>query len=119
MEALEVMKINIAESFSDAHGSPLLYVVKESAMPGLSGWPIPHDAPYKKNFDFCIRASLEVWSCVEEELIDFCVLFGSREVGCVEGVRIDICVVFGFLGRCGLMFVSVNGYDTYRFVCHI
>ncbi|ROT70078.1 Variant Ionotropic Glutamate Receptor [Penaeus vannamei] len=59
MEALEVMKINIAESFSDAHGSPLLYVVKESAMPGLSGWPIPHDAPYKKNFDFCIRASLE------------------------------------------------------------
>lgn len=99
MEALEVMKINIAESFSDAHGSPLLYVVKESAMPGLSGWPIPHDAPYKKNFDFCIRASLEVWSCVEEELIDF-------------------CVVFGCLGRCGLMFVSDQGY-TYRYVCHI
>lgn len=90
MEALEVLKINIAESFSDAHGSPLLYVVKESAMPGLSGWPIPHDAPYKKNFDFCIRASLEVWRgfSVEEEVI-------------------DRCAMSGHLDRCGLLFVWV------------
>lgn len=86
MEAREVMKINIAESYSDSHGSPLLYIVKESVMPGLSGWPIPHDAPYKKNFDFCIRASLEVWQvfCVGEEVLHVCMVCMIRKAISVE-----------------------------------
>ncbi|XP_037782482.1 ionotropic receptor 93a-like [Penaeus monodon] len=59
MDSRAVLLLNIAESFTKADGTTPLYVVRESAIPGMSAWPIPHDAPFKKNLDRCIRASLE------------------------------------------------------------
>ncbi|XP_069982151.1 uncharacterized protein [Penaeus vannamei] len=59
MDSRAVLELNIAESFTRRDGTSELYVVRESAIPGMAAWPIPHDSPFKKNLDFCIRASLE------------------------------------------------------------
>ena len=41
-------------------GTSRLYVGRESLYPGASGWPIPHDAPYKAQLDQWIKAPVEV-----------------------------------------------------------
>ena len=41
-------------------GTSRLYVGRESLHPGASGWPIPHDAPYKAQLDQWIKAPVEV-----------------------------------------------------------
>ncbi|KAK3884240.1 hypothetical protein Pcinc_011516 [Petrolisthes cinctipes] len=53
------MQQKIAESFIEIDGSTRLYMGRESIFPGPSGWPIPHDAPYKTNFDRIITSALE------------------------------------------------------------
>lgn len=50
----------IAESFTKADGSTLFYMGRESVFPGPSGWPVPHDAPYKAELDRWIMAAIEV-----------------------------------------------------------
>lgn len=50
----------IAESFTGADGSTRLYLGRESILSGHSGWPIPHDAPYKAQLDRLIMATIEV-----------------------------------------------------------
>ncbi|XP_063886436.1 ionotropic receptor 93a-like [Scylla paramamosain] len=49
----------IAESFTMGDGSTRLYLGKESVFPGPSGWPVPHDAPYKAALDRWIMAAIE------------------------------------------------------------
>ncbi|XP_047485595.1 ionotropic receptor 21a-like [Penaeus chinensis] len=49
----------IAESFTDANGETRLYLGRDSVFPAPSGWPIPHDAPYKHVLDRNIMAVLE------------------------------------------------------------
>ncbi|KAG7163531.1 Ionotropic receptor 21a-like 4 [Homarus americanus] len=49
----------IAEQFTLQDGSSSLYLGQESVFPGPSGWPIPHDAPYKTQLDRCIMAAVE------------------------------------------------------------
>ncbi|KAK4296786.1 hypothetical protein Pmani_030751 [Petrolisthes manimaculis] len=53
------MQQKIAENFIDIDGSTRLYIGRDSIFPGPSGWPIPHDAPYKTNFDRVIISALE------------------------------------------------------------
>ena len=50
----------IAENFTKVDGSTDIYVAQDSVTPGLSAWPLPHDAPYKPNFDKWIQVVLEV-----------------------------------------------------------
>lgn len=50
----------IAEHFTDARGEAQLYVGRQSVLPGLAGWPIPHDAPYKPQLDRLMMRILEV-----------------------------------------------------------
>ncbi|XP_071527501.1 ionotropic receptor 93a-like [Panulirus ornatus] len=49
----------VAENFTTPDGSTSLYVGRESIFPGPSGWPIPHDAPYKQQLDRYIIAAVE------------------------------------------------------------
>ncbi|XP_042866380.1 uncharacterized protein LOC122249511 [Penaeus japonicus] len=53
------LKQKIAESFTDANGESELYIGRESLFPGPSGWPIPHDAPYKHVLDRLFMAVIE------------------------------------------------------------
>lgn len=60
MEARRYLELLIAKEFTRVDGSTVLYVARESVFPGLSAWPIPHDAPYKQNIDRSIMAVREV-----------------------------------------------------------
>jgi len=50
----------IAEQFTEIDGSTRIYIAQESITPGLSAWPVPHDAPYQQVFNKWIQAVLEV-----------------------------------------------------------
>ena len=50
----------VAESFTETDGNSRLYLGRESVFPGPSGWPVPHDAPYKADLDRWIMAVIEV-----------------------------------------------------------
>ncbi|XP_063886372.1 ionotropic receptor 93a-like [Scylla paramamosain] len=39
-------RLSIAETFTQPDGRELLYIGRESIMPGEAAWPLPHDAPY-------------------------------------------------------------------------
>ena len=54
------MELEIAQKFTDIFGVPQMYVSKENIYPGLSSWPIGHDAPYKESFDKAIKSIMEV-----------------------------------------------------------
>ncbi|XP_071527032.1 ionotropic receptor 93a-like [Panulirus ornatus] len=49
----------IAEHFTQVDGTTPLYLAQESIFPGPSGWPIPHDAPYKPQLDRCLISIIE------------------------------------------------------------
>lgn len=49
-----------AEYLTRADGTIGLYFGQESIDPGTSGWPIPHDAPYKPQLDNIMMAVNEV-----------------------------------------------------------
>ncbi|XP_050712677.1 uncharacterized protein LOC126996350 [Eriocheir sinensis] len=51
---------NIAKLFTRPDGSKLLYIGHESIMPGRSGWPMPHDAPYTATINLHLMAVVEV-----------------------------------------------------------
>ncbi|XP_071535898.1 ionotropic receptor 21a-like [Panulirus ornatus] len=51
LAARHVINHWIGEHFTRADGSNPLYFGRESIDPGLSAWPIPHDAPYKLQID--------------------------------------------------------------------
>ncbi|KAK8397753.1 hypothetical protein O3P69_004504 [Scylla paramamosain] len=53
------LKYQIAEKFTEVDGTSRLYVGRETLYPGASGWPIPHDAPYKPQLDRWITVPLE------------------------------------------------------------
>ncbi|KAK8397752.1 hypothetical protein O3P69_004503 [Scylla paramamosain] len=53
------LKYQIAEKFTEEDGTSRLYVGRETLFPGASGWPIPHDAPYKAQVDRWILATIE------------------------------------------------------------
>ncbi|XP_071526986.1 uncharacterized protein [Panulirus ornatus] len=59
METIHKMQQDIADHFTRIDGTSPLYIGRESIMPGLSAWPIPHDAPYKTQLDRCISAVVE------------------------------------------------------------
>lgn len=52
----------ISDQFTRIDGSTKLYIGRENVFPGLSGWPVPHDAPYKHELDWIIMAVIEVAS---------------------------------------------------------
>lgn len=60
MEARRYLQLEIARKFTRLDGSSSLYVAQESVFPGLSAWPVPHDAPYKPVLDRAIMAVKEV-----------------------------------------------------------
>lgn len=51
---------NIAERFTRSDGSEMLYIGRESIMPGQSAWPLPHDAPYTAVINRHLMAVVEV-----------------------------------------------------------
>ncbi|KAK8397756.1 hypothetical protein O3P69_004507 [Scylla paramamosain] len=53
------LKYQIADMFTDMDGTSRLYVGRENLYPGASGWPIPHDAPYKVQLDYWIMTTIE------------------------------------------------------------
>ncbi|XP_050689280.1 uncharacterized protein LOC126981779 isoform X2 [Eriocheir sinensis] len=53
------MEQMIARHFTSPLGSTPLYVGRESLLPGISAWPIPHDAPYKHRLDTLMMAVVE------------------------------------------------------------
>ncbi|XP_045111731.1 glutamate receptor ionotropic, kainate 2-like [Portunus trituberculatus] len=50
---------NIAKRFTRRDGSEMLYIGRESIMPGQSAWPLPHDAPYTDVIDRHLMAVIE------------------------------------------------------------
>ncbi|ROT65113.1 Variant Ionotropic Glutamate Receptor, partial [Penaeus vannamei] len=59
IQARRYLELVVAEGFTRADGSTRLYLGRESVFPGLSAWPVPHDAPYKARLDRCIMAVKE------------------------------------------------------------
>ncbi|XP_069156905.1 ionotropic receptor 21a isoform X2 [Procambarus clarkii] len=59
IEARRYLQLVIAQKFTLADGSSNLYLGRENVIPGLSAWPLPHDAPYKSHLDRCIMAITE------------------------------------------------------------
>ncbi|XP_037782039.1 uncharacterized protein LOC119578542 [Penaeus monodon] len=53
------MEQKIAKYFSLPDGGGKLYVGRESLLPGISAWPIPHDAPYRRQLDRLMMAVIE------------------------------------------------------------
>ncbi|KAK3873599.1 hypothetical protein Pcinc_021403 [Petrolisthes cinctipes] len=53
------LELVVAELFTETDGSTKLYLGRENVIPGLSAWPIPHQAPYKTHLDRSVRAVLE------------------------------------------------------------
>ena len=60
MEAKRYLQYLVANKFTREDGSTSLYIARESVFPGLSAWPVPHDAPYKHILDRTISAIIEV-----------------------------------------------------------
>ncbi|KAK3886048.1 hypothetical protein Pcinc_009781 [Petrolisthes cinctipes] len=60
LETKRYQLLRIAERFTRADGEALLYIGRDSIMPGQSAWPMPHDAPYKPVIDRCLMAVIEV-----------------------------------------------------------
>nr|XP_053627916.1 glutamate receptor ionotropic, delta-2-like [Cherax quadricarinatus] len=59
IEVRRYLELVIAQNFTLADGSTPLYLGRENVFPGLSAWPLPHDAPYKFHLDRCIMAITE------------------------------------------------------------
>ncbi|KAK7076227.1 hypothetical protein SK128_028322 [Halocaridina rubra] len=59
IDGTRYLELQIAEHFTKADGNSELYVGREGVLPGMNAWPIPHDAPYKENFDKVINAIIE------------------------------------------------------------
>ncbi|XP_068210468.1 LOW QUALITY PROTEIN: ionotropic receptor 93a-like [Palaemon carinicauda] len=59
IDGTRYLEQQIAEHFTEANGDSRLYVGRQGVLPGLNAWPIPHDAPYKENFDAVILAVIE------------------------------------------------------------
>ncbi|XP_063886435.1 ionotropic receptor 21a-like [Scylla paramamosain] len=53
------LKYQIADKFTEVDGTSRLYVGRDTLDPAASGWPIPHDAPYKSQLDRWIMAPVE------------------------------------------------------------
>ncbi|XP_069951455.1 ionotropic receptor 93a-like [Cherax quadricarinatus] len=49
----------IADNFTLVDGSTQLYIGREGIAPGPNAWPIPHDAPYKPQFDKLMMSIVE------------------------------------------------------------
>lgn len=49
-----------ARHFTLPDGNTQLYVGRESILPGISAWPIPHDAPYRYQLDRLMMVVVEV-----------------------------------------------------------
>ena len=60
MNARRFIEQNIAQHFTDADGSTLLYIGRENVLPGIAAWPIPFDAPFKPQLDSIMMAVLQV-----------------------------------------------------------
>ncbi|XP_063886442.1 uncharacterized protein LOC135114471 [Scylla paramamosain] len=60
LDARKYIQYQILDKFTEKDGSTPLYVARGSVSPTPSGWPIPHDAPYKAHLDGLIVATLEV-----------------------------------------------------------
>ncbi|XP_045111732.1 glutamate receptor 2-like [Portunus trituberculatus] len=57
--AKRFLKYQIADKFTEVDGASRLYVGRDTLDPAASGWPIPHDAPYKPQLDRWIVVPLE------------------------------------------------------------
>lgn len=60
IETRRFTQLVIAEHFTEVDGNSRIYIARDGVTPGLSAWPLPHDAPYKPHFDHWIQAVLEV-----------------------------------------------------------
>ncbi|XP_037782032.1 uncharacterized protein LOC119578535 [Penaeus monodon] len=72
METIHKLKLDIAEQFTQLDGSTQLYIGRESVMPGLAAWPLPHDAPYTENINRCLHAVVEagLYNKWEAQMVD-------------------------------------------------
>ncbi|XP_063886375.1 uncharacterized protein LOC135114402 [Scylla paramamosain] len=59
LDPRKYIQYEILDKFTEEDGSTPLYVARGSVSPTPSGWPIPHDAPYKAHLDRLIVATLE------------------------------------------------------------
>lgn len=50
----------IARHFLEADGNAEIYLGRESVSRTLTAWPLPHDAPFKRQVDTIMVAVLEV-----------------------------------------------------------
>ncbi|KAG7162417.1 uncharacterized protein LOC121874011 [Homarus americanus] len=53
------MEQMIARYYSEPNGGTQLYVGQESIIPGISAWPLPHDAPYTPQINHLMMAVVE------------------------------------------------------------
>lgn len=76
----------------------MLYIGRETIIPGQSGWPLPHDAPYTGKFDRILCAVVEVRSLISE----------IRKFSLKEGDKIESLVksLFGLYGFMGSLYES-------------
>lgn len=61
LENKRYQQLRIAERFTRADGSEMLYIGRDSIMPGQAAWPLPHDAPYRPVIDRLLMAIIEVF----------------------------------------------------------
>lgn len=61
MENKRYQQLRIAERFTRADGTEMLYIGQDSIMPGQAAWPLPHDAPYRPVIDRLLMAIIEVF----------------------------------------------------------
>ncbi|XP_071533862.1 ionotropic receptor 21a-like [Panulirus ornatus] len=59
MDGRRYLQQMIADHFTRSDGSTQLYIGRESVLPGIAAWPIPHDAPYKPQVDHLMMRVIE------------------------------------------------------------
>lgn len=104
METIHKLKLDIAEQFTQLDGSTQLYIGRESVMPGLAAWPLPHDAPYTENINRCLHAVVEVRRVFIVQMFVCwcgCVMsffsFSSTFLLLLDEVLLIIIIIIGYL----------------------
>ncbi|XP_069190872.1 uncharacterized protein [Procambarus clarkii] len=59
MDGRRYLQQMLADHFMSVDGSTKLYIGRQSVLPGLGAWPIPHDAPYKPQLDTIMMSVVE------------------------------------------------------------
>ena len=79
------LEYEVAQKFTRPDGSSALYIGKEGLLMGLLAYPMPHNAPYAKNFNNVINNVLKVrmqFFRLNVEIVTFSLVFCSSTFIC-------------------------------------